>query len=90
MDDELMENMLADAHHVRVVLGMDMEQYARYRANTINGLTNLGGSFARSLGFTLEFADLHNSVKILNVWQKECIEHELLWRIHEAKKRSEE
>lgn len=86
--DELTENILEDARKVRIVLNMTLEEYERYRGNTIQGLLQFGGEFARALGNALKFADLDNSVKILYNWQKECIEHELLWRISEATKRS--
>lgn len=87
VDDEEAENSLEEARLVQVVLGMPLEQYHRYKSNVVRGLQLFGGSFGSALGEALFYADLKNSVKILNAFQKECVEHDLLFRIYEARQR---
>lgn len=74
---------------IKDVLGLSsIDAYERYRNNVIKGLYQFGNIFLGSLGGALEDADFRDSIRILNVWQKECIEHELLWRIYEAKEKA--
>lgn len=84
-DDEQVENSLADAWLVKNVLGMDLEQFERWKANAVKGLMKFGSSFDYHLGLLLRYSDLNNSTKILNIWRKECSEHEMLYRIWKAK-----
>lgn len=85
IDDEQIEEQFKEEKLVKDVLGMDMEKFYQYKANTIMGFCRFGGSFLQHLGNALTYADIINSIKILHVWRKEAMEHEMVWRIHEAR-----
>lgn len=85
VDDETLENYLADMKLIKDVLGLDFDGFDRYRLSAMRGLKQFGGGFAQALGDLLEVSGIHDSIKILNTWKNLCSEHEMLYRIFEAK-----
>jgi len=89
MDEEQIEESLKDIRLIKDVLGMDINHFERHKDFAMKGLMKFGDSFAYRLGILLKSADLKNSVIILNIWKNECTQHDLLYRIHQAKKEAE-
>ena len=78
-----------DKKLIRDVLGLSsVAAFTRYTGGAVAGLLKFGNEFEKSLGHLLFAADFKNSIRILNVWQKECVEYEMLWRIYQAKERA--
>lgn len=87
--EEFCEYMQEQEKTVQDCLGMiSLDHYEIFKYNTIMGLIMFGGNFAKALGELLARADMSNSVKILRVWQNECVQHEMLFRIHQAKEKA--
>lgn len=67
---------------------MNMEHFIEHKTHVRKGLQAFGGDFGRSLGLTLFYADLANSMRILSVWSNLCEQHAILWRMAEAKRKA--
>ena len=88
MDNEEIENNSYEANLIKNVLHMDVGQFERYKASAARGFIVFGCSFLYHLGHLLLNADIQNSVKIMNVWAKECNEYDMLYRIYLAKEKA--
>lgn len=88
LEEEVSEEEFLDLEdHITQSLGfITYDHYLRYKSNAIEGLITFGGSFAKTLGELLRFADHNNSIKIISVWRNEISQHEMLWRIYIAKR----
>lgn len=90
-NEEDLENRLEAENHVLDSLGMiTMEHFHTFKYNAQQGLAKFGGSFARQLGMLLQVSDNQNAVKIIRVWQNECAQHEMLYRLWQAKENAEQ
>jgi hypothetical protein len=90
LDDEELEQRLEPTKHVLDSLGMiTIEHFYKFKVNAQNGLIKFGGSFAKKLGELLQVSDNKNAVKIMRVWQNECTQHEMLYRMYKAKEDAE-
>lgn len=85
MDEEHLEDINYENKLIKDVLGMDFEQFERYKRNCVEGLIKFGDVFLQNLGHALQHATIPNAVRILNVWQRECVKLELFYRIEKAK-----
>lgn len=89
MTEEELEEVIQEQRHVLVCLGFDnFEQYLRYKTNAVAGMIKYGDIFVQNLAYALEHADTKQAVKIINAFRNECTQHELLYRIDQAKKRA--
>jgi hypothetical protein len=89
VDDEEIENNLAEENHIRNSGFLDRAHYELHKRYVVGGLGVFGDSFAISLGHTLELADLNDSLKIMRYWNHLCEQHALLFKMKEAKEKVE-
>lgn len=79
------EALLTDRMLIKSVLNMDLDAFHRYKINATEGLIKFGNEFQRLLGMALSYAPIKDAVRILHSWQRECGEHEMMYRIWWAK-----
>ena len=90
-NDEELEQRLEPTKHVMDSLGMiDLEHFKEFKFNTVSGLVsnNNPTTFLWYLGCALFNASDKDAVKIIRVWQNECSQHEMLYRIYLAKQKA--
>lgn len=87
MEEEI-EQGFTDEYLIKELFGMNERSFREYKYNAIEGFFKFGGNFLVNLGNTLLVADLSNSIKLIHLFRKECAEHEMLWRIHQAKEKA--
>lgn len=73
---------------IQAVLDMNREHFMVYKISTAEGLQKFGNAFEKKLGEVLLLADITYSVRILNVFQKECVQYDWLNRIYKAKEQA--
>ena len=86
MDEEDIDDLLAEQKHVADSLGMvNFDHFLEFRVDAAYGLCKFGSEFEVCLGSTLLAADIKDSVKIIRVWQSICYEYSMLYKIHKAR-----
>ena len=85
MDMEQVEKQLEDDVHVKNSGYLNMSHYKRHRKDVIGGLIQFGDHFAMSLGYTLNEANLYDSIKIMRYWNGLCEQHAILQRMSLAR-----
>lgn len=88
MEDIEINQELMNLEFVKSQGFMNMEHFVEHKTHVRKGLQAFGDEFARSLGLTLFYADLSNSMRILSLWRNLCEQHAILWRAAEAKRRA--
>ena len=72
--------------HIADLAGcIDYKHFLEYRANSALGMVFFGDPFIVNLGHALSFALDKDSLKIIRTWRSEVDQHEMLWKIHQAK-----
>jgi len=83
---EELQEMIEEKRFVIDTLGMiDFQHYLRFKVNAAQGMMEFGDQFFRSLGETLAIAPTKQSVRIIRVWQQDCVQFEMLHKMQVAK-----
>lgn len=91
MTAEEIEDLIDEQKHVSDCLGMvDYEHFLAFKSMAANGLILFGNNFMLNLGSALKLASTKDAVKIIRVWRNECTQHEMLYKMHLARKRAAE
>jgi len=69
---------------------INYEHFAEFKKNTVMGMIAFGDPFLRCLGEALLIAEDRDAVKIINLFRNECSVHEMLYKMHLAKKSATE
>jgi hypothetical protein len=84
---EAQNEILKEQKHISDLSGMiDYAHFCEYKENAINGLMLFGNKFQEALGMALDEAEDRDAVKIIRTWKNECSVHEMLYRMHVARK----
>ena len=89
MDDEQIENSISAFQLVANLGFQDLDHFSTFCRDVHFGFDRFGSTFQRALGEALMAADLKDKVKIVQVWQSACYEHQILFRCYMAKVRAE-
>lgn len=84
-DDEMLEAKLSEVQYVKDILGMTIDKYREYKENVRNGFLQFGTDFQKALAAALNHGELKDSVKILHFWQNDCVQADIMFKIHKAK-----
>jgi len=87
-DDEKIEAQLYDEQTIRDAGFIDKIHYTEYKNEVIHGLLKFGGLFYSTLGQTLLYAGLKDSLKILRYWGQECEQHAIMYKMYLAKEKA--
>ena len=89
MTQSEIEEIEREQQHIADMAGMiDFNHFFEFKYRAIKGMLKFGGNFVQALAGALQYADNNNAVKIMRTWRAEVREHELLWRILEAKQKA--
>ena len=70
------------------LFGMTPERFNEYRDDVIKGFCQFGTDFLQHLASALNCCETRDEIKIMHTWRKECVEHEMLWKIYQAKQKA--
>ena len=70
-------------------LGMiDYDHFIDFKRNAAAGMYEFGNNFIRALSTALIMASDEDAVKIIRIWQNDCTQCEMMYRIKKAKEKS--
>lgn len=91
MTEDEAQDELEKRERVVVALGMiDYEHFQAFKNNASAGLQLFGDYFLASVGIALSHASDTDAVKIIRVWQSECVTHEMMFKIYKARQKAAE
>lgn len=88
--DEEIESKLEEETIIRAAGYLSKDHYTIYREKVMNGLQLYGDNFEKSLGQTLYWANLNDSLKILRYWEQICSKVYILYQMYLAKEKTRE